>query len=107
LALIFSLGPLAAYGLVDQPGFWNWALGFYGLAHLLDVATFLFRQPEGARLGPVYGGAAFAIAQLVLAIAGADATAETGYMVSLIWHLGGAAMGFVFLVWGKRPDLSS
>jgi hypothetical protein len=107
LALLFSLGPLAAYRLVDQASFWKWALGFYGLAHLLDVSTFLFRQPERARTGPVYVGVAFALAQIILATAGANSTAETGYMVSLIWHLGGATMGFVFLVWGKRSELSS
>jgi hypothetical protein len=26
------------------------------------------------------------------------------YLGSLVWHLGGAAMGFVFLIWGVRGE---
>jgi len=102
LALLFSLIPLAAYGAAESPSFWSWALGAYGLAHIVDASTFLFRQPVGARRGPVYVGLGFAAAQLVVAGFASNPVAELVYMVSIMWHLAGAGMGFVFLVWGGR-----
>jgi hypothetical protein len=98
LALFFSLLPLVAYRTVGSPYFWRWALGLYGVVHLFDVSTFVFRQPQGAWLTPVYGGYVFAAAQVAIALLVGSA-AETTYMVSIVFHLGGAVMGFVFLIW--------
>jgi len=102
LALLFSLIPLAAYEAVDGSSFWRWALGFYGLAHVVDLSTFLFHQPAGAKRGPVYQGLVFALVQLGVAALSTDSVAEIIYMVSVMWHLAGAAMGFLFLIWGER-----
>jgi hypothetical protein len=102
LALAFSLIPLFAYPLVETANFWNWALGCYGLAHLADVLSFLIRQPEGARRGPVYAGLVVALLQLLAAAVGTGVVPEVAYLASILWHLGGAGMGFVFLIWGNN-----
>ena len=101
LALVFSLVPLAAYSIVDTAGFWRWGLGVYGLIHAADVFTFLLRQTEGVRR-PVWLGLVFALAQILVAALLTDSAAEAMYMVSVMWHLGGAAMGFVLLLWTRQ-----
>jgi hypothetical protein len=110
MVVLFSIVPLVAYRVVESPGFWNWALGCYGLAHIADAASFVVRQPSGARVGPAYVGVAAGIVQLIAAVWGSGAIAEGVYLVSLVWQLGGAAMGFVFLLWGVRaskPDVEA
>jgi len=102
LALAFSLIPLVVYPHFETATFWNWALAAYGLAHLADVSSFLFGQPEGARRGPVFAGLVVALLQLVAAIFGTGSLAELAYSASILWHLGGAGMGFVLLIWGDR-----
>ena len=106
LALLFSLMPLLAYPTFAAPSFWKWALGLYGFVHLLDLASFLIRQPEGARLHLVYPGVAVAVTQVALAILASDAIAEVAYLGSVLWHLAGAVMGFVFLIWNDHSDNS-
>ena len=91
LALVFSLVPLVAYAVADTAGFWRWALAAYGLIHAADVFTFLYRQPDGVRR-PVWLGLVFALAQILVAALLTDAAAEAMYMISVMWHLGGAAM---------------
>jgi hypothetical protein len=93
----------------------RWTLAAYGLIHAADVATFLFRQPEGVRR-PIWLGLVFAVGQLSVAallrtarqlsVAAllTDTAAETMYMVSVMWHLGGAAMGFLLLIWTERSE---
>jgi hypothetical protein len=101
LALFFSVLPLLTYRLAENPGFWRWALGCYGVAHLADLSSFLFWQPQGAWRAPVYPGVVFAVLQLAVAALGGTLASETMYMVSVAWHVAGAAMGFVFLIWGE------
>jgi len=107
LALFFSLLPLLTYRWAGNPSFWRWALGCYGVVHLADLSTFLFWQPEGAWRAPVYPGVVFALLQLALAALGGVWTIETMYMVSVAWHIAGAAMGFVFLIWGEINEPTS
>lgn len=107
LALIFSVLPLITYRLAEVPSFWRWALGLYGVLHLVDLSTFLFRQPEGAWRAPVYPGVVFAVLQLAVAALGGAGGPETMYMASIAWHVGGAAMGFVFLIWGESNEPTS
>ena len=104
LALVFSLAPVLAYPVFDDAAFWKWALAMYGVAHLADVASFLVRQPDGARTGPVYAGFVVALLQLLVAGLGSGVVPELVYSGSILWHLGGAAMGFVFLIWGTRSE---
>jgi hypothetical protein len=107
LALAFSLIPLFAYPQFETASFWNWALGVYGLAHLADVSSFLFRQPAGVRRGPVFAGLVVALLQLSVAFVGRGSVPEVAYLASVLWHLGGAGMGFVFLIWGDRSGGAS
>lgn len=100
---MFSLLPLATFSIVEATGFWRGALAAYALAHAVDVSSFLFRQPEKVR-GAAWLGLAFALSQLLVAVLLTDSAAEAMYMVSVMWHLGGAAMGFVFLIWSRRAD---
>jgi hypothetical protein len=102
MALLFSLLPLVSYRLVERPVFWNWALGIYGAAHMIDASTFIVRQPAGARVRPAYAGLVQGLVQVIVAVWGSRAFAEFWYLLSLVWQLGGAAMGFVFLIWGSR-----
>jgi hypothetical protein len=103
LALFFSLLPLLAYASIDDAGFWRWGLGAYGLVHVIDVSTFLFRQPGVART-PIWIGLVFAVAQIAVALLSTDSTAEVWYMLSVTFHLAGAAMGFVFLIWNEGAE---
>jgi hypothetical protein len=76
LALLFSLLPLGAYRLAERPNFWRWALGLYGIAHVVDATSFIFRQPPSIRFAPPLVGLEVAALQLVVAGVGSGATAE-------------------------------
>jgi hypothetical protein len=101
MVVAFSLVPLVAYRVADSPEFWKWALGLYGVAHIADAGSFIVYQPAGSRVAPAYAGMAVGIGQVIAAIGGSVAMVEVVYLVSLVWQLGGAAMGFVFLLWAR------
>jgi len=101
--VLFSLLPLIGYRLSDRAAFWNWALGVYGVAHIADASSFVVRQHSKARVGPAYVGVAAGIAQVLVATLGSAFVAEATYLLSLVGQLGGAAMGFVFLIWDRGP----
>lgn len=45
LAVLFALLALFLERATEGVAFWKWALGAYGIAHLIDAGSFIRRQP--------------------------------------------------------------
>lgn len=107
LAVFFALLALFLERATEGSGFWNWALGAYGIAHLLDAGSFIRRQPADLpmvnRMGP-YVGILLALVQCLVAVLAGLRPAEMVYLASLIFHLGGASMGFGMLIFGRSDS---
>ena len=104
LAVFFALLALFLERATGGSAFWKWALGIYGVAHLIDAGSFIRRRPGDIpmvnRLGP-YFGVLVAVGQCTVAALGGLRAAEIVYLASLIFHLGGASMGFGILIFGR------
>ena len=109
LTVFFALLALFLERATESGAFWKWALGAYGVVHLIDAGSFIRRQPADIpmvnRLGP-YFGVIVAVCQFLVAVLAGLGAAETVYLASLIFHLGGASMGFGILIFG-RSDAGS
>jgi len=102
IAILFSLFPLILQRGIDTPAFWNIALLVYGLAHAVDVSTFLFRPIPGESQIPPIIGFALALLSVVVAALGSRTSAEVTYLCVLVWHLAVAGMGFAILVFRRH-----
>lgn len=105
LTIFFSIFPLIFQRVIDGPGSWKWALGFYAVIHTIDVSSFIrvlpADLPAANRFLP-YIGLALAVVSIFVAWLASPLVAEVLYLCNLVWHLGIAAMGFAFLVMGER-----
>ncbi len=104
IAILFSLFPLILQRGIDTPAFWNLALAVYGFAHALDVSTFLFRPIPGESQIPPAIGLTLALFSIAVAALGSATFAEVTYLSVLVWHLGIAGMGFVFLIFRRHTS---
>ena len=104
LTVFFALFALFLERATNGTDFWRWALGVYGVVHLIDAGSFIRRQPtdipKANKLGP-YLGLIVAIGQCVTAAVAGVHMAETIYLASLVFHLAGASMGFGILIFGR------
>ena len=107
LAIFFSLFPLILERLVEPPASWRWALSVYGLVHLIDVSSFMWRTPpETGHVHRIFQriGLLASLASLLVAAFGSLLACEVVYLSVLVWHLAVAAMGFVLLVFGSSGE---
>ena len=102
LAIIFSLFPLILRRGIDVPAFWSIALSVYGIAHVADVSTFLFRPVPGESQIPPTIGFALALFSIGVGAFGSATFAEVTYLCVLVWHLSIAGMGFAFLIFRRN-----
>jgi Na+/H+ antiporter NhaA len=104
IAIFFSLFPLILQRGIATPSFWNIALAVYGIAHLVDVSTFLFRPVHGESQVPPAIGFTLSLFSIGVAALGSATMAEVTYLGVLVWHLGVAGMGFAFLLFRRRDS---
>ncbi len=105
VVVFFSLIPLVIHRFLSFDVAWRVALLLYGVVHLADVSTFLFRFPEHLPTVPKITsviGFSIAVSQLVIGVFGTINLVELIYLVSLLWQLGISFMGFALLIYGTR-----
>ena len=102
LAILASLLPLILRLGIDTPRLWNVALAVYGVAHVIDVATFLLRPVRGESQIPPILGLVIALACIAVAAFGSALAAEIAYLAQLVWHLVIAGMGFAILIFRRQ-----
>ncbi len=103
--IFFALLPSILVVSLEEPEVWKYGLWAYGLLHILDVSSFLFKMtsetPNVFRNAAV-AGTVIAVTQLVIAWAGSNAAKETMYLGTLLWHLCITFMAFILLLYGMR-----
>ena len=109
VALFFSLLPFLLAVSLESERVWFYGLWIYGVIHLVDVSTFLFRMTaDSAALFRVSGfvGLVIAVSQVAVAALGAPSMQETLYVGTLVWHLYVVFMAFVLLLYQLRKSNS-
>jgi len=103
--IFFALLPSILVVSLNESEVWKYGLWAYGLLHILDVSSFLFKMtketPNVFRNAAV-AGVLIAVTQLVIAWAGSSAAQETMYLGTLLWHLCITFMAFILLLYGVR-----
>lgn len=107
VTILFALLPLVLARSLAEAAVWRWGLLAYGVAHLLDVGSFMLARADSmSTVTRVTTGLGVSIALLQVGLAsfGPAATHETMYLVALIWQLGISYMGFTLLLYARRPE---
>jgi hypothetical protein len=105
VTMIFSLLPFVLGVSLASEVVWFYGLWVYGVVHLIDVSTFIFRRPSGMHISfKVNGALGFIIAclQIVVAAFGDSTAHETTYTAALLWHLYVLFAAFVLLLYHMR-----
>ena len=109
VALFFSLFPFLLAVSLDNEGVWFYGLWVYGVIHIVDVSTFLFRMTaDTATVFRVSAsvGLVIAVSQVAIAALGTPSMQENIYIGTLIWHLYAVFMAFVLLLYQLRKSNS-
>ena len=103
IAVIFCILPFGTHIIFDDELAWKSALLIYGIAHVVDILSFVIRfakeMPQVNRILPIFG-MMVALSQIFVALLGGPALIELIYLVALVWHLFVAFISFVILVYG-------
>jgi hypothetical protein len=105
LAVLFSLVPMVADRALEPSQVWVVSGALYGVGHLVDVSSFVFRMPIEAspiNRGTGYAGFGIALVQIASVVFGSASTVEWIYLSVLIWHLAVAATGFGVLIFASQ-----
>ena len=109
VTLFFALLPFLLAISVETEGVWFYVLWLYGVIHLVDVSTFLFRMtgetPTIFRVTAVVGFF-IAVLQIGIAVTGSPIMRETAYLATLVWHLYVVFMAFTLLLYQLRKRQS-
>lgn len=103
--IFFALLPSILIASLKEPEVWKYGLWAYGLLHILDVSSFLFKMTNDTPTifrNAAVSGTVIAVTQLVIAWAGSTAAKETMYLGTLLWHLCITFMAFILLLYGVR-----
>lgn len=105
VVVVFAILPFGMHLIFDEFLAWKYALLAYGIFHIADLSSFVFKFPPGAlrinRVLPL-GGFAVAILQVLMPFIGSGAAIEATYLLGLVWHLMVAFISFVILVYGIK-----
>jgi len=107
VTVFFSLIPLVLHRTLSFDIAWRVALIFYGVVHLADVSSFLFRFPDHMPTVPKITsiiGLSIAMSQLVIGVANVTGLIELIYLIGLLWQLAISFMGFALLIYHVRTD---
>lgn len=107
VTVFFALFPLVLHRALSIDVAWRAALIVYGVVHLIDVSSFLFRFPDHLPTIPKITsiiGLSIAILQLAIGAANLTGLIELMYLVGLLWQLAISFMGFALLIYNARTD---
>jgi hypothetical protein len=105
LTIVFSLFPSILSVPLIPDNAWRYSLAIYGVVHMADVSSFLFKMTSGTQTAfKICGsiGVVVAILQMLVAWQGTPIAWETMYLVSLVWHLCVTFTAFALLLYGMR-----
>jgi hypothetical protein len=107
VALVFSLLPFLLSITLSDDQVWLYGLWLYGVLHLLDVSTFVFKMtPETPTVFRITGyiGIVIALIQVLTAWRGETSQRELAYAATLVYHLYVVFMAFVLLLYQLRKS---
>jgi hypothetical protein len=105
VTLLFSILPSVLAVSLESADVWKYGLYVYGIAHLIDVSTFVLRFPRDTPLfsrSTGYAGVLIACTQIFFAWTGSTMARETAYVATLVFHLSITFHAFVMLLYQVR-----
>lgn len=105
IVVVFSILPFGTHQVFDEYLAWKYALLAYGIFHVVDLTTFVFKFPKEAtsvnRVMPYFGYVVI-LAQISVPFFGSIATIKVTYLASLVFHLVVGFIAFVMLIYGMH-----
>ena len=103
IVVVFSVLPFGTHQVFDEYLAWRYALLAYGIFHVVDLTTFVFKFPKNVtsiNKAMPYFGYVVILAQLSVPFFGGIAAIKVTYLASLVFHLVVGFFAFVVLIYG-------